>query len=185
MRGKGALFCRDLPLLLADPSPSMPSSAPLWVCGMGSEQWDGVLQPLPITCAAPNHFSLSFWALATHLSVSQLGCPHELELGPQLAPSHRPPCSVWGCWGQDGAPMLTRQAYPAVSGCSARLPGEGSSPPCQRFQLSVQAPSLHPTFISLGLKAKSWCPCRAEKTVSPVQSVTEVTRKLLQRNQKG
>lgn len=79
--------------------------------------------------------------------------------------------------------MLAAKAYRAVPGCPASLSGVGSSPPCQRFQLSIQAPSPHP--VSFGLKTKSRWPGRAEKTVSPVQSVTKVTRKLLQCNRKG
>lgn len=152
MRGKGALFCRDL--LLADPSPSMPSSASLWVCGMGSEQWDGVLQPLPITCAAPNHFSLSFWAFATHLTVSQLGCPHGLELGPQLAPSHRPPCSVWGCWGQYGAPMLACQGLPCCLRVLCQTAWGGQLPSLPKVSAFCSGTITPPNFYFSWFKSK-------------------------------
>lgn len=150
---------------------------------MGSEEWDGGFQPLLITYAAPNHFSLSFWALPTHSTVSQLGCPQRTGFGTSAGTIPLPSLLCLGMLGAGWGPYARTPRLTLLS--PARLPGEGSSPPCQRFQLSVQAPSLHPPFISLGLKTKSWCPCRAEKTVSPVQSVTKVTRKLLQCNQKG
>lgn len=139
------------------PPPALPHRG---CVGWAQRSGTGGFQPLPVTCAALSHFSLSFRALPSPLTVSQLGHTQ----GPELAPSRCPPCSAWGCWGQDGASMLAAKAYPAVPGCPNSLSGVGSSPPCQRFQLSIQAPSPHPA--SFGLKTKSRWPGRAEKTES-------------------